>query len=169
MKRILIPVLITVVLSSIIAISQSKNIPDGFIGLKWGHSLDKMREEMLLYRVNIDDKNPDKALAVVDLKRFNPFPDLKINAVILNFYKDKLYGGMIMVKDYKDWNLLSKTMKEKYGDPSSEEMKNVYGKTIGIILKWDFGVGIGMITSKFNQLKNEGTIHYTFPPQGTNG
>jgi len=36
------------------------DMPDGFIGLKWGHSLDKMRDEGLFDRVIINDKNPDK-------------------------------------------------------------------------------------------------------------
>jgi hypothetical protein len=165
MKKIVILLAMVMVLGSLIATSQSKSIPDGFIGLKWGHSLDKMREEMLLYSVKIDDKNPDKAMAIVDLKRFNPFPDLRINGIALSFYKDKLYSGTIIVKNPKDWDFLSKTIKEKYGDPSAEDMKNVYGNKIGIILKWDFGIGIGIITSRFNQAKGEGTISYNFPPK----
>jgi len=165
MKRALILVLVTVVLLTLITTSLSKSIPDGFIGLKWGHSLDKMREEMLLDRVNIDDKNPDVAMAFINLNRLNPFPDLKRTGIGLNFYKDKLYGGVIMLTNYKDWNLLSNAIKEKYGDFSTEEMKNVYGKRIGIKLKWDFGIGIGIITSEFNQVKDEGTISYFFPPK----
>lgn len=167
MKKILIliPALTAVVLLGIITESQSKDVPDGFIGLKWGHSLAKMKEEMLLYSVKIDDKNPDKSIAIIDLNRFNPFRDLKISGIGLSFYKDKLYGGSILVKNLKDWKLLCDVLKEKYGEAAHEEMKNVYGKTIGVILNWDFGIGVGRITSKFNQLKDEGIIHYTFPPK----
>jgi len=164
MKRILISIVVMSLLS-LAAISHSGDIPDGFIGLKWGHSLEKMKEEQLLYSVKAIDKNPDRVIALINLKKFNPFPDLKIGTIGLNFYKDKLYGGIVYVTAYKDWNLLSKTLKEKYGDPSIEDMKNVYGKSIGTTLKWDFGTGVGRVASSFNQLKNEGKIHYFFPPK----
>ena len=121
MKRILTSILVTALLLAITVTSQSNNVPDGFIGLKWGHSLNKMREEMLLYSVKIDDKNPDKVMAIVDLHRLNPFSDLKIRLIGLDFYKDKLYGGIIMVTGHKDWDLLSKAITEKYGKPEPEE------------------------------------------------
>lgn len=146
-------------------VQSKKAIPDGFVGLKWGHSLEKMKEEMLIDRVKVDGKNPNRVMAVIDISKFRPFPDLDISLIGLDFYKDKLYAGIMFLKNYEDWNLLSKTIKEKYGDPSTEEMKNVYGKSIGIILKWEFGVGVGTINAKFNQPKKEGMVHYFFPPK----
>ncbi|MGD0915707.1 MAG: hypothetical protein ABSB22_04525 [Thermodesulfobacteriota bacterium] len=165
MKRILMLALIMVLLLSTILTSQSKNIPDGFIGLKWGYSLNKMREEMVLSSVDIDKKNPDKVTAIIDQDRFNPFPDLNITGIALGFYKDKLYSGTIVISKYEDWNFLIKTIKDKYGDPSTEEMKNVYGNSIGIVMTWSFGIGGGVITAGFNQAKEEGYISYYFPPK----
>ena len=165
MKRTFILVLTMVVLLSLISISQSKSIPDGFIGLKWGHSLDKMREEKLLYSIKVEDYDPDRITAIVDLRKFNPFPELSIKGIALTFYKDKLYGGSIMLENFKDWDFLSRTLKEKYGDPLIEKMKNAYGNSIGIILIWNFGIGKGVITARFNQVKEEGDISYDFSPK----
>ena len=126
-KLILLAMVLGMLVSGLPFSVLAADMPDGFIGLKWGHSLDKMRDEGLFDRVIINDKNPDKQVAWVSTKRFNPLPNLKEYGIILYFYKDKLYAGSIMIKEYRDWNLLTEAIIEKYGTPFSKEMKNVNG------------------------------------------
>jgi hypothetical protein len=164
MKKLLLLAMVLGLLVSGLPFSVlAADMPDGFIGLKWGHSLDKMRDEGLFDRVIINDKNPDKQVAWVSTKRFNPLPNLKEYGIILYFYKDKLYAGSIMIKKYRDWNLLTEAIIEKYGTPFAKEMKNVNGNKIGIILDWSFKNGI--ISATYNQPKEEGSIYYSFPPK----
>jgi hypothetical protein len=169
MKKVLIPVLFTIVLLNLIAsISSSqpkkKSIPDGFIGLKWGNSLEKMKEEGLLNWVQTGKEIPNHAGAYINLNKFNPYPNLKIKGILLFFYKDNLFGGEIHFVGKEAWNILSETIEEEYGTPQIQDVTNAKGERTAKILRWHYGSGKS-ISSVFYEVEDKGNIQFYFEPK----
>jgi hypothetical protein len=131
--------------------------PGGFMGMKWGESIEQCKEKGLAVDIG---KTKDNTTDV--LGKGSSIEEIGVG-VNYSFYKNKLYFVTASIWGDKDFNSLKFALTDKYGKPkSSEPLKNIYGHSIGVKLQWDISDVI--IELQYNSAKNEGNLSYAYKP-----
>lgn len=131
--------------------------PDGFMGMKWGESIEQCKKKELFVKEELVKGNLIKVIG-----KGSSIGEIGVE-VFYFFYKDKLYSVTAKFYGEEDFESLSIALKDKYGKPKLEEpLKNIYNNKIGSRFMWEMPNVI--IDFSFNFLKGVGELNYSYKP-----
>ena len=158
MKKIITYSLWTILIFAwLISLSFAVEQPDGFMGMKWGESIERCKEKGLFVKIRMEKGN----FAIVVGK------DSSIGKIGLGvdyfFYKNKLYSVFTKFLGGNDFNSLTLLLKEKYGEPkATETATNVEDQLVSVEYEWEMrDVMIGL---KYNAVKKDGILYHAYKP-----
>jgi len=143
--------------AGLISLSFAVEQPDGFMGMKWGESIERCKEKGLFLKIRKEQYN----FAIVVGK------DSSIGKIGVGvdyfFYKNKLYSVITKFLSENDFNSLTLLLKEKYGEPKSTETStNIKDQLIGVEYEWEIrDVMIGLM---YDAAKKEGILYHAYKP-----
>lgn len=125
-----------------------QNEPDGFRGIKWGTNISELSEMGI-----IEDHGEQKLYVRKNDKM--QIGDADLEVIIYVFYKDRLYGVMVIYNSSLNFSKLKETLFQVYGsgrrpNPFMEKY-NWYGSSV-------------LITLDFNEIREKGSIIYFYVP-----
>jgi len=131
--------------------------PDGFMGMKWGESIEQCKEKGLFVKIGPTGDNVTMVIG-----KGSMIGDIGVE-VHYFFYKNKLVAVAAQFDGEKDFNSLLMALKEKYGEPKSEgPLNNGYGAKIGIKINWELSnVAINI---KYILIGGDGRLTYSYKP-----
>jgi len=143
--------------AGLISLSSAVEQPDGFMGMKWGESIERCKEKGLFLKIRKEQYN----FAIVVGK------DSSIGKIGVGvdyfFYKNKLYSVITKFLNENGFNSLTLLLKEKYGEPKSTETStNIKDQLIGVEYEWEIReVMIGLM---YDAVKKEGILYHAYKP-----
>jgi len=141
----------------LISLSLAVEQPNGFMGMKWGESIEQCKKKGLFVKIRMEQGNVTMVVG----------KDSSIGKIGVGvhyfFYKNKLYSVFTKFLSENDFNSLILLLKEKYGEPKSTETStNIKDQLVGMEHAWEMrDVIIGI---KYNGIKKEGILYYTYKP-----
>ena len=131
--------------------------PDGFMGMKWGESIERCKEKGLFVNIRKEQGNfitvigKDSSIGKIGVK------------VDYFFYKNKFYRAFAKFLIDDDVNSLILYLKDRCGEPKSTETStNAKDQLIGLEYEWEIrDVMIGLM---YDAVKKEGILYYVYKP-----
>jgi len=145
------------ILAWLISLSFAVEQPDGFMGMKWGESIEQCKEKGSFVKIRME-----KGYVIIVVGKDSSIGKIGVG-VHYFFYKNKLYSVFTKFLGENDFHSLILLLKEKYGEPkSTETATNIKDQLIGVEHEWE--VRDVMIGIKYNGTKKEGILYYTYKP-----
>ncbi len=155
-------ILILILMAPAYIEAQKVAAPDGFLGLKWGSSTLKFRE-LSPPAQHLND--PDDKGKQWGQKWHGKIGEVDVGSTGYIFNKDRFFVAITHFKEKKNYRILKDALILKYGQP--QEMSPLVLKVnpnskVGEECIWK--IETVWITLKINELKDEGTLQYSYLP-----
>ena len=158
MKKIIIYSLLTILIFTwFISLSLAVEQPDGFVGMKWGESIERCKEKGLFLKMRKEQGNfitvvgKDSSIGKIGVR------------VDYFFYKNKFYRAFAKFLIEDDVNSLILNLKERCGEPKSTET-STDAKDQMISLEYEWEIRDVMIGLMYDAVKKEGILYYVYKP-----